>query len=265
VHHNITVFQGLTIAIMEDYTVQVCNLSPKVTAKDVKQFFSYSGTVKKVKLERVGQWAQVAFVTFKEPYALETAVLLNGATIIDQKICIVPWGGSEEAINRWKKQMMKSPEEGNTERVSSFIPSAGQAVNVVTTMLSKGYTLGKDTLSKANELDKKYQIINTTAANLTSLGKFVGEKGKDTLSKANELDKKYQVTDTAATNLISLGKFVGEKTIAGLTVTGQAACSAGTAAVNSSYFASGASMISGALDKAAKAAADLGTKGNTVT
>jgi len=217
-----------TIAIMDDYTVQVCNLSPKATMKDVKQFFSYSGTVKKVKLERAGQWAQVAFVTFKEPYALETAVLLSGATIIDQKVCIVPWGGSEEAVSRWKKQKLQ--EEGNTQGASSFIPSADQAVNVVTTMLSKGYTLGKDTLSKANELDQKYQVINTATAKVTSFGKFVGEKSK-----------------------------------AALIVAGQAASSAGTTAVNSSYFASGALMVSGALTKAAKAAADLGTRGNTVT
>jgi len=215
---------------MGDYTVQVCNLSPKATVRDVKQFFSYSGTVKNVKLQRVGQWAQVALVTFKEPYALETAVLLTGATIIDQKVCIVPWGASEEAVNRWKKQMMKPQEEGNTEGASSIIPSAGQAVNVVTTMLSKGYTLGKDTLSKANELDKKYQVVDTAAAKVTNFGKFVGEKSKEAL-----------------------------------VVAGQAACSAGTAAVNSSYFASGALMFSGALDKAAKAAAGLGTRGNTVT
>jgi len=218
----------LPMAIMDDYTVQVCNLSPKATMKDVKQFFSYSGTVKKVKLERAGQWAQVAFVTFKEPYALETAVLLSGATIIDQKVCIVPWGGSEEAVSRWKKQKLQ--EEGNTQGASSFIPSADQAVNVVTTMLSKGYTLGKDTLSKANELDQKYQVINTATAKVTSFGKFVGEKSK-----------------------------------AALIVAGQAASSAGTTAVNSSYFASGALMVSEALTKAAKAAADLGTRGNTVT
>ena len=30
-----------------------------------------------------------------------------GATIIDEKMCVVPWGRSEEAINCWKKQMIK--------------------------------------------------------------------------------------------------------------------------------------------------------------
>ena len=150
-------------------------------------------------------------------------------------------------------------------QASSYIPFPGQVVNVVTTMLSKGYTLGKDTVSKAYELDKKYQVINTAAATATSFGKFVGEKSKEALIAANELDKKYQVINTAATTATSFGKFVGEKSKEGLIVAGQAACSAGTATVNSSYFASGALMVSGALDKAAKAAAGLGTRGNTVT
>jgi RNA recognition motif-containing protein len=196
------------MAIMDDYTVQVCNLSPKATMKDVKQFFSYSGTGKNVKLQSAGQWAQLALVTFKEPYALETAVLLSGATIIDQKVCIVPWGGSEEAVNRWKKQMKEFQEEGNTKGLNIFIPSADQAVNVVTTMLSKGYTLGKDTVSKSKELDEKYQVMNTAVVKVADFGKFMGEKSKVALIAA-----------------------------------GNAACSAGTSAVNSSYFAAGALKV----------------------
>jgi RNA recognition motif-containing protein len=207
------------MAIIDGYTVQVCNLSKKATVKDVKQFFSFSGTVKNVKLERAGQWTQVAFVTFQEPYALETAVLLSGATIIDQQVCIVPWGGSEQAVNHWKNQMIKFHEEGNTLG----------AVNVVMTMLSKGYTLGKDTLGKAKELDEKYEVMDTAAAKVADFGKFMGEKSKVALIAA-----------------------------------GNAACSAGTAAVNSSYFAAGALMVAGVLDRAGRAAADFGNRNNAV-
>jgi len=207
------------MAISDGYTVQVCNLSPKATVKDVQQFFSYCGTVKNVKLQRAGQWTQVAFVTFQEPSALETAVLLSGATIQNQQVCIVPWGGSEEAVNRWKKHMMEFHEKGNTLG----------AAEMVTTMLSKGYTLGKDTLSKAKELDEKYQVMDTAAAKVADFGKFFGEISKTVLVAA-----------------------------------GHAACNAGTAAVNSSYFATGALMVAGVLDKAARAAADFGNRKNAV-
>jgi len=196
------------MAISDGYTVQVCNLSPKATVNDVKQFFSYCGTVKNVQLQRAGQWTQVAFVTFQEPSALETAVLLSGATIQNQQVCIVPWGGSEEAVNRWKKHMMKFHEEGNTLG----------AAEMVTTMLSKGYTLGKDTLSKAKEIDENYQVMDTAAAKVADFGKFFGE------------------------SLVA----------------------AGTAAVNSSYFATGALMVAGVLDRAARAAADFGNRKTAV-
>ena len=41
-------------------------------------------------------------------------------------------------------------------------------------MLSKGYTLGKDTLSKAKELDEKYQVMHIAAANAVDISKFIG-------------------------------------------------------------------------------------------
>ena len=85
---------------------------------------------------------------------------------------------------------------------------------MVTTMLSKGYTLGKDTLTKAKELDEKYQVMDTAAAKVADFGKFFGE----------------------------------------------ILVSARTVAVNNSYFATGALMVAGALDRAARTAANFGRK-----
>lgn len=48
-------------------------------------------------------------------------VFLNqGAKILNQEVYIVPWGGSEEALNQWEKKMIKFHEEGNTLGVFSF-------------------------------------------------------------------------------------------------------------------------------------------------
>ena len=104
---------------------------------------------------------------------------------------------------------------------------ADQAVKVVTTMLSKGYTLGKDTLSKAKELDEKYQVMDTVAAKVADFGKFFGKISK-----------------------------------AALITAGHEACNARTAPVNSSYFAIGALMVAGVLHRAAKAAANFGNRNN---
>jgi len=48
-------------------------------------------------------------------------------------------------------------------------------------MFSKGYTLGKDTLSKAKELDEKYEVMDTVVAMVADFGKFFGEISKAAL------------------------------------------------------------------------------------
>ena len=94
-------------------------------------------------------------------------------------------------------------------------------------MLSKGYTLGKDTLGKAKELDEKYQVMDIVAAKVADFGKFFGKMSK-----------------------------------AGLITAGHAACNAGTTPVNNNYFATGALMVVGVLDSATKAAANFGNRNN---
>ncbi|CBI29284.3 unnamed protein product, partial [Vitis vinifera] len=70
-------------------TVQVLDISPKVTLSDLNIFFSYCGTVDNIQLCRKNDQTQLAFVTFKQPYAFQTALLLNGAVIGDSPIRIL--------------------------------------------------------------------------------------------------------------------------------------------------------------------------------
>lgn len=241
--------------IMENYTVQVMNLSPNATEQHVRDFFSYSGTVESVELERAGEEAQVAFVTFKEPYAVETAVLLSGATIVDQRVCIVSWGGNEQSFDLWNNPSWRLEHEFEEDpEASYFARTPGEAVTtaqeVVTSMLSKGYVLGKDALSKAKSFDETHQVTASAAAKVASFGKRIGFN--DRISAGAEavraMENRYHVT---------------EKTKSVLAVAEQTVSSAGTAVVNSRYFSAGALWVSGFLSKAAQAAADLGTKGPT--
>nr|CAN74599.1 hypothetical protein VITISV_021494 [Vitis vinifera] len=68
---------------------QVLDISPKVTLSDLNIFFSYCGTVDNIQLCRKNDQTQLAFVTFKQPYAFQTALLLNGAVIGDSPIRIL--------------------------------------------------------------------------------------------------------------------------------------------------------------------------------
>ncbi|KAK6915845.1 RNA recognition motif domain [Dillenia turbinata] len=72
-----------------DLTVEVLDLSPKVTPADLYNFFSYCGTVDAIQLQRKEDQSQVALVAFRQPYAFQTALILDGSTIVDQPVRIV--------------------------------------------------------------------------------------------------------------------------------------------------------------------------------
>uniref|UniRef100_A0A7N1A533 RRM domain-containing protein n=1 Tax=Kalanchoe fedtschenkoi TaxID=63787 RepID=A0A7N1A533_KALFE len=59
------------------YTVEVTNLSPAAIEKDVNDFFAFCGPIELVEIIRHGDLGCTAYVTFKDPYALETALFLN--------------------------------------------------------------------------------------------------------------------------------------------------------------------------------------------
>ncbi|OAY84969.1 putative magnesium transporter NIPA8 [Ananas comosus] len=61
----------------DDADTEVVNLPLNATKEDLLAFFSYCGTVDKIQLQRDGDQSQKAFVTFRQPYALQIALLLN--------------------------------------------------------------------------------------------------------------------------------------------------------------------------------------------
>ncbi|WOL01782.1 binding partner of ACD11 1-like [Canna indica] len=74
-----------------DLAVFVSGISPNATETDLRVFFSYCGTVDGIILQRdEDKSGQSAEVTFRQPYAYETALLLNGADLCGRPICILP-------------------------------------------------------------------------------------------------------------------------------------------------------------------------------
>ncbi|KAF8408076.1 hypothetical protein HHK36_007217 [Tetracentron sinense] len=245
------------------YTVEVTSLSSKATEKDVHDFFSFSGTIEHIEIIRSGEYACTAYVTFKDAHAMETAVFLSGAIIVDQHVCISRWGQYEDEFDLWNRSSWKLEDEtGSTVRTflayvathaSQFVSSPGEAVTltqeVVKTMLAKGYVLGKDACIKAKALDESYQVSATAAAKVAELSKRVGltDKIYAGIGAVKSVDEKYNVS---------------EITISAISATGRTAAAAAHTVVNSSYFAMGALWVSDALTRAAKVAADLGSQGS---
>ncbi|XAR51755.1 hypothetical protein NMG60_11006475 [Bertholletia excelsa] len=229
------------------YTAEVSTLSPRATEKDLRDFFAYCGEIEHVEIIRSGEYASTAYVTFKDAYALETAVLLSGATIADQQVCISRWGMYVDESDPWNDQSFKQ-----STHSSQFVSTPGEAVTVaqeaVKTMIAKGYILGKDALTKAKALDESYQVSSTAAAKVAELSNRIGLTDKICagVEAVKSVDEKYHVSET---------------TKSAASYTGRTAVAAANAVVNSTYFSRGAFWVSDALSRAAQAAAELGSRG----
>lgn len=144
---------------------------------------------------------------------------------------------------------------------NQFVSTPGEAVtiaqDVVKTMVAKGYVLSKDALVKAKALDESYGLTATAAAKIAELSDRIGLTRKLTsgIETARYVDEKYHVSDMTK----SAASVTSKAAVGAATFTGKTAAAAGTAFVNSSYFAKGALWVSKKLESAAKAAADMGT------
>ncbi|KAF2618270.1 hypothetical protein F2Q68_00040780 [Brassica cretica] len=96
------------------FGVEVTGLSPAVTEKDLIDFFSFSGAIQHIDIVRSGEQACTAYVMFKDSYSQETAVLLSGATILEQRVCITRWGQHHEEFDFWNATQRAS---SSTRRV----------------------------------------------------------------------------------------------------------------------------------------------------
>ncbi|KAI5679062.1 hypothetical protein M9H77_10012 [Catharanthus roseus] len=236
------------------YTAEVTSLSPNATEKDVHNFFAFCGAIEHVEIVRAGEYACTAYVTFKNPHALETAVLLSGATIVDQSVCITRWGRYDDEYDIWNQSTWNQEDRSSSTSSEGhhFVSSAGEAVtmaqDVVKTMLSKGYVLGKDALGKAKAFDESHKVSATAAAKVAEFSERIGLTDKICagVEVVKSVDEKYHIRDT---------------TKSAVSATGRTAAAAANAVINSSYFSKGALWVSGALNRAAQVAADLGSHG----
>ncbi|XP_022151229.1 binding partner of ACD11 1 [Momordica charantia] len=236
------------------YTVEVTGLSPKATEKNVFDFFAFSGAIELVEIVRSGEDACTAYVSFKDAYSQETACLLSGATIVDQRVYITRWGHFDDEFGFWSRPSGHHEEDSRSTspQRSQFASSAGSAVTmaqeVVKTMLAMGYVLGKDALIKAKAFDESHQVSATAAAKVADLSQRIGLT--DMIGAGFEavktMDEKYHVSQT---------------TKSAISATGRTAAAAADTVVRSSYFSRAALLMSDALNRAAKVAADLGSRG----
>ncbi|XP_076928765.1 binding partner of ACD11 1-like [Bidens hawaiensis] len=225
-------------------TVKVSNLSLGASERDVREFFSFSGDIVYVETQSHNERSQIAYVTFTDSQGAETAVLLSGATIVDTTVTVTlgPEYQLPPAATAASHPIGSNAPAGNDSALR-------KAEDVVTSMFAKGFVLGKDAIGKAKTFDEKHRLTSTASAKVASFDKKIGftEKvnvGTSIVSdKVKEVDQKLQVSEKAKSALTA-----AENTVA----------NAGSAIMKNRYVFTSASWVTGAFNKVAKAAGEVG-------
>lgn len=245
---------------MQTRTVEVGNISDLAGEWEIREFFSFSGDIDNVEIRCDAVNRRTAFVTFKDPKALEIALLLSGATIVDRIVSISP---AENYIPRVEEQAMvnqmtSAAPLGNhaatVETTSS--PTGGQiyvskAHDVVTNMIAKGSAIRQDAVNKAKAFDEKHRLTATASAKVISFDRRVGLSEKITVG-ISVVNEKVKSMDQVL--------HVSDKTMAALTAAERRLNDTGTAVKTNRYVTAGTTWLNGAFSKVAKAGHAASTK-----
>ncbi|PWA64513.1 binding partner of acd11 1 [Artemisia annua] len=244
------VARGWLMKNLQVRTVKVTNVSLSASEQDIREFFSFSGEIEYIDIQRENERAQNAFVTFKDSQGAETAVLLSGATIVDQCVTIalapeytLPHSANAPSVEQPAVTQQQTP--GVAESTIQ------KAEDVVSSMLAKGFILGKDTINKAKAFDEKLQFTSTAAAKAATIDQKIGLTEKISLGttlvneKVKDLDQKFQVSEKTKTAFATAEQTVSE---------------AGSAVMKNRYVLTGTAWATGLFSKVTKAAGEVGQK-----
>lgn len=167
--------------------------------------------------------------------------IFTGTNFVQNRVC------SLDLCNVFDLIVFPTLKESKPIATDSTIKNAEE---VVSTMLAKGFVLGKDALNRAKSFDERHHLTSNASASLASLDRRMGLTEKISLGKAvvngkvKEMDEQYQVF---------------EKTKSALAVAEQSVSSAGSVIMSNRYVSTGASWFSSAFNALAKAAEDVST------
>ncbi|KAJ0968092.1 hypothetical protein J5N97_025009 [Dioscorea zingiberensis] len=145
-----------------------------------KSSFPFSGDIEYIEMESADEWSQIAY----------------GASIVDLSVMITP--APDYQIPPHAALIPTMDAEKDT--TASSESAVQKAEDVVSSMLAKGFVLGKDTLSKAKTFNEKLKITSTATSNVSSFDKKIGLSEKITAGtssvneKVKETDQRFQVS-----------------------------------------------------------------------
>ncbi|KAG5377981.1 hypothetical protein IGI04_025823 [Brassica rapa subsp. trilocularis] len=236
-------------------SVRVENVSDLATEREIHEFFSFSGDIDHIEiLKDASEQSRLAFVTFTEPKALEIALLLSGATIVDKIVTITPaenYVPRRETMQQVVENTIPPTPTRQTADGSGGRAYVSKAQDVMATVLAKGSALGQDAVNKAKAFDELHQLRANASAKVSSFDKRVrlSEKFNVGISVVNEkvksVDQRLQVSDKTMAAIFAAEKKLNDT---------------GSAVKSSRYVTAGAAWFSGAFSKVARAGQLAGSK-----
>ncbi|CAI7856640.1 unnamed protein product [Closterium sp. NIES-53] len=238
------------------FSIQASNISYKASEKDIYEFFSFSGDITGIETKTDLKKGQVAYVTFADERALETALLLTGAVIVDEPIIVEVAEGYEPPqrashVAQEVQRAVSAQAPAGSLTPSFTAPDIKSAEGVVASLLASGYILGKDAAGKAKEFDTKHEFTRTASIQVAAL--------KDrTVETAATLDKKYAISqklsetkETVARSWTTVDEqYKVSQTARGAAAVAEASISeAGQYLMKNQYVATSASWLAGAFGK----------------
>ncbi|KAF5187357.1 Binding partner of acd11 [Thalictrum thalictroides] len=200
-------------------TVQVGHVSDLAGEREIREFFSFSGEIEHIEIQSGFGQPKTAFVTFKDSKALEIALLLSGATIVDQIVSITPvenYVPKVEEVRDVDNANSAATTESVGLNVETKITSPGngreyvtKAQGAVTNILAKGSAIGQEALNKAKAFDEKHQFTANASAKVISFDRRVGLTEKLTVGisvvndKVKSVDQRLQVSDKTMAALVA--------------------------------------------------------------
>ncbi|XP_028068365.1 binding partner of ACD11 1 [Camellia sinensis] len=248
---------------MQTRTVQVGNVSDLASEREIHEFFSFSGDIEHIEIRRDTGQSKTAFVTFKDPKALEIALLLSGATIVDQIVSIIAAENyvpkddvrevrmADTVVSLTPENLSPSSEQEKSSSPSNGRVHVSKAQVVVSSMLAKGSAISQDAMNKARAFDEKHRLSASTSAKVISFDRRVGLTEKLTVGisvvneKMKSVDPKLQVSDKTTAALMAAERKLNDT---------------GSAVKSSRYVTAGSAWLNGAFSKVAKAGQVAGTK-----
>ncbi|KAH6830948.1 RNA-binding family protein [Perilla frutescens var. hirtella] len=225
------------IEVSDIRTIKVSNVSLEMSERDIFEFFTFSGDIHYIEMQRESETTQVAYITFTDSQGADRAALLTGSKLADLYVWITLIENYQLPPDA--AYLTSLPKSSAVEK----------AEDVVSTMLAKGYVLGKDALNRAKSLDEKHKWTLNASATVASIDRRMGLSEKLSTGtaavneKVREMDELWQVS---------------EMTKSAYTAAGQKASRAGSAIMTNRYVLTGASWITNAYISVSKAAEDVG-------